>query len=140
VPLLSAETVTAVVHVMSGLYWAAMKEHSPLVIANPFAELDLPVIEPRPVQFYEPDEASALYAAAGAIGVKWRALVELGTQVGLRPGELFGLHGHRVDWLRGRIEVIDVMTRNGLRQWPSRSGRTGSSRCRGACWSRCRCS
>ncbi len=29
-----------------------------------------------------------------------------------------GLHGHRVDWLRGRIEVVDVMTRRGLRQWP----------------------
>jgi hypothetical protein len=38
--------------------------------------------------------------------------------VGLRPGEIYGLHGHRVDWLRGRIQVIDVMTRNGLRQWP----------------------
>jgi hypothetical protein len=34
------------------------------------------------------------------------------------PGgdELTGLHGHRVDWLRGRVEVIDVMTRQGLRQ------------------------
>ena len=39
-------------------------------------------------------------------------------QVGLRPGEVYGLHGHRVDWLRGRLEVVDVMTRRGLRQWP----------------------
>jgi integrase len=39
-------------------------------------------------------------------------------QVGLRPGEIYGLHGHRVSWLRGRIEVIDVMTRHGLREWP----------------------
>jgi hypothetical protein len=38
--------------------------------------------------------------------------------VGLRPGELYGLHGHRVNWLRGTVEVIEVMTRNGLRQWP----------------------
>jgi integrase len=36
----------------------------------------------------------------------------------LRPGELYGLHGHRVNWLRGTVEIIDVMTRNGLRQWP----------------------
>jgi len=35
--------------------------------------------------------------------------------VGLRPGEICGLHSHRVDWLRGRIEVIDMMTRRGLR-------------------------
>jgi len=39
-------------------------------------------------------------------------------QVGLRPGESYGLHGHRVDWLRGRIEVVDVMTRQDLRQYP----------------------
>lgn len=39
-------------------------------------------------------------------------------QVGLRFGELSGLHGHRVDWLRGQLQVVDVMTRQGLRQWP----------------------
>lgn len=39
-------------------------------------------------------------------------------QVGLRPGEIFGLHGHRVDWMRGKLTVVDVMTRQGLRQWP----------------------
>jgi integrase len=38
--------------------------------------------------------------------------------VGLRPGEIYGLHGHRVDWLRSQIQVIDVMTRLGLRQHP----------------------
>lgn len=37
-----------------------MREHPPLVMANPFAELDPPAIEPRPVLFYEPDEAAAL--------------------------------------------------------------------------------
>jgi integrase len=44
--------------------------------------------------------------------------IELGTQVGLRLGELAGLHGHRVDWLRSQITVVDVMTRQGLRQYP----------------------
>jgi integrase len=29
-----------------------------------------------------------------------------------------GLDGHRVDWLRGKVQVIDVVTRQGLRQWP----------------------
>ena len=28
------------------------------------------------------------------------------------------MHGHRVDWLRGKLTVVDVMTRQGLRQWP----------------------
>jgi len=104
---------------MSSLYRAAMKEHPPIVLTNPFAQVDLPVIQPRAVDFYEPDEAAALYAAAGAIGAQWQTMIELGMNVGLRLGELTGLHGHRVDWLRGRIEVIDVMTRQGLRQWPT---------------------
>jgi len=119
VPLISAATVHDVVHLMSQLYSAAMREHPPVVLVNPFAGLELPRIEPRAVEFYEHDEAEALYVAAETVaGAGARALVELGMHVGLRFGELSGLHGHRVDWLRGKIQVIDVMTRNGLRQWP----------------------
>jgi integrase len=114
VPLLSAATIHDIVHIMSSLYRAAMREHPPVALTNPFADLDLPRIEQRPVQFYEHDEAAALYEAAG----EWRTLAELGMDVGLRCGEIYGLHGHRVDWLRGKIEVVDVMTRQGLRQWP----------------------
>src|SRR5215472_3634533 len=33
--------------------------------------------------------------AAGEIAPKWRTFTESGTQVGLRLGELSGLHGHR---------------------------------------------
>ena len=119
VPFLSAETIHAAVHVMSSLFRAAMKEHPPVVLANPFAELDLPAIEPRPVDFYEPAEAAALYDAIERLaGPGWRTFAELGMDVGLRLGELAGLHGHRVDWLRGRLAVVDVMTRQGLRQHP----------------------
>jgi integrase len=118
VPVISAATIADTVHLMSQLYSAAMKEHPPIVVVNPFADLDLPTIQPRSVEFLEHDEAEALYAAAAAIGADWRTLIELGTQVGLRFGELAGLHGHRVDWLRGKIQVIDVVTRQGLRQWP----------------------
>ena len=119
VPALSAATVHDVVHLMTQLYKAAMREHPPLVVVNPFADLELPRIEPRPVEFYERGEADALYAAVGELsGPGPRVLVELGMVAGLRPGELSGLHGHRVDWLRGKIHVVDVMTRRGLRQWP----------------------
>ena len=119
VPVLSAATIADVVHLMSSLYKAAGKETPPLVLANPFAALSLPVIGPRPVVYFEHAEAEALYAAVEALaGRQWRTLTELGMSVGLRPGEIYGLHGHRVDWLRAKIEVVDVMTRHGLRQWP----------------------
>jgi integrase len=119
VPALSAATIADIAHLMSNLYRLAMREHPPVVSVNPFADLELPRIEPRPVEFYEPAEATALYdAIEERSGAGWRTLTELGMQVGLRPGELFGLHDHRVDWLRGQLEVTDVMTRLGLRQHP----------------------
>ena len=119
VPLLSASTIRDIVHLMTQLYKAAMKENPPLVVVNPFADLELPVIDPRAVEFYERDEAEALYMSVGDLaGPGWRTLTELGMEVGLRPGEIYGLHGHRVDWLRAQIQVIDVMTRLGPRQHP----------------------
>jgi integrase len=118
VPVISPATIHDAVHIMSQIYTAAMREHPPLVLVNPFDHLELPKIEPRPVEFLEHEEAEALYMTAEAIGVRWGTLIELGTEVGLRPGEIYGLHGHRVDWLRSQIQVIDVMTRKGLRQWP----------------------
>jgi integrase len=115
VPALSAATIADIAHLMSSLYHLAMREHPPLVLANPFADLELPRIEPRPVEYYEHEEAEALYEATEG---QWRALIGLGMRVGLRPGEMYGLHGHRVDWMRGRLTVVDVMTRRGLRQHP----------------------
>ena len=118
VPLLSAATIDDIVHIMSQLYSAAMREH-------PAARARQSLRPPRAAEdraaagrVLEHEEAEALYAAAEEIGAQWRTLIELGTEVGLRPGEIYGLHGHRVDWLGSQIQVIDVMTRQGLRQWP----------------------
>jgi hypothetical protein len=44
-----------------------MKETPPLVLANLFSSLELPVIRPHEIDFLERGEASALYAAAGEI-------------------------------------------------------------------------
>ena len=81
--------------------------------------LELPVIRPSEIYYFERDESAALYDAVEELsGRGARLLVELGMTVGLGPGELYGLHGHRVNWLRGTLTVVDVMTRTGLRQWP----------------------
>ena len=90
VPVIGAETVCAAVHLMGQLYSMAMKETPPIVMVNPFAGLELPVIRPYEIDFLERGEAEALFTAAGEIGARWRILIELGTEVGLRPGELFG--------------------------------------------------
>jgi len=127
VPLLSAETIHAAVNTMSKLYALAMRESPPLVAANPFTDLDLPPIELQPIEFYEHGEAELLYAAVEQrSGIEWRAAVELGMDVGLRPGEIFGLHAPLVDWRRRLAGVRQVMTRYGLRDYPKsrKSNRT----------------
>ncbi|MCP2339238.1 tyrosine-type recombinase/integrase [Actinomadura rupiterrae] len=118
VPFLSAATVHEAVFLMTSLYKAGMNAHPPIITRNPFAALDLPRIEPQPVQFYEREEARALYEAAGRSSRRARLLIELGMDVGLRPGEIYGLHTDRMDWKRNLIEVTRVMTRDGLREYP----------------------
>ena len=113
VPPSAPSTIRAAVHLMSQLYGLAMKETPADRAREPVRRARAAGDRPREIDFLEHDEAEALYIAAREIGPRWRTLIELGTEVGLRPGELYGLHGHRVDWLRGKIQVIDVMTRRG---------------------------
>ncbi len=116
-PLLSPATIHETVHVMSTLYRIAMDESPPLVASNPFVKLELPPIRPNKVDFYEHDEAQRLYAALEKIHAKWRVMAELGMDVGLRPGEIFGLHTDRLDWSRDLIHVTRVLTRYGIREY-----------------------
>jgi integrase len=124
---LAASTVHEIAHTMSSLYRAAMDDTPPRVTHNPFDGLSakkgvLPTIPPQPIMFYEHEEADAIIAALE----RWperAALVDLGFYSGPRPGEMFGLHGDRVRWLRragapGTMEITRVMTRTGLREYP----------------------
>jgi site-specific recombinase XerD len=113
---LSASTVLEAVHLMSSLYRAATRERPPLVVSNPFTGLELPKVGKAPYAFFDHDEAEALLAAVD--DDRWRLLVEVGMWMGLRPGELYGLPGTRVDWLRQAVHVVQVKTRHGLRQYP----------------------
>jgi integrase len=118
-PTIAAATVHAAVHVMSSLFESAVRERPPLVVSNPFADLKLPTIPPSPIDFYTHEEAEQLLAALERdFAPQWSALVGVGMWVGLRPGEIYGLHGDRVNWMRGQIEVTRVQTRHGLREYP----------------------
>lgn len=127
IPFLSAATIHDVVHLMTSMYREAIKQSPPIVLFNPFADLELPKRNAAAIEFYEHVEAEALYDAIERLhGASWRTLAELGMDVGLRPGEIYGLHGHRVDWMRGHLAVVDVATRQGLREYPKsmKSNRT----------------
>nr|SAP16306.1 hypothetical protein BN4615_P10969 [Nonomuraea gerenzanensis] len=104
---------------MTAIYKMAMEARPPLVEHSPFEKLPLPTIEPGEVKFYEHRQADALYAAVEArSGSRARLLVELGMDVGMRQGEIFGLHADQVDVIRQQIAVVHVMTRHGLRPYP----------------------
>ncbi|MGP3688973.1 hypothetical protein ACTVZO_30470 [Streptomyces sp. IBSNAI002] len=40
---------------------------------------------------------------------------------GCAGGELAGLHGHRIDWQRGRLLVVEVNTKSGIKEYPKSS-------------------
>jgi hypothetical protein len=85
VPVISPATIHDAVHIMSQLYTAAMREHPPFVLVNPFDHLELPRIEPRPVEFLEHDEAEALYSGGdhpGAVADADRARHRSGLAAG----------------------------------------------------------
>lgn len=87
VPAIGAETISAAVHLMSQLFGTAMRENPPIVTVNPFAGLELPVIRPGEICYFEHEEARALIAAIRELSGDMNAVMtELGMTVGLRPG------------------------------------------------------
>ena len=75
--------------------------------ANPCDRVKLPRIERHEMLFLDPDQVATLYTATDE---RYRALVLTGAYCGLRFGELAGLKLHRVDLLRRRLEVAEVVT------------------------------
>lgn len=120
-PMIGPRTVENAVALMTGLYRAAVRES--LVARNPFEQLDLPRKKARVLRFFERDEAARLLAALrDMFPPQYAILVELGFATGMREGELFGLTGDRVDWIRRLITVVNVSTRHGLRDFPKTEG------------------
>lgn len=120
-PVLAATTVREAINLMSSLYVGAMKGQPPIVLGNPFQDLDLPTVPPAPIEFLDHDEAAAIIAAVRQLRPEepdWPLLIEMGTWMGLRLGELYGLPGTRIGWLRKDVQVTQVLTRAGLRDYP----------------------
>lgn len=66
----------------------------------------LPRIERQEMRFLEPTEIAAL---ADAVDPRYRAFVLVKALGGLRLGEMLGLRAARVDLLRRRIEVAEIL-------------------------------
>lgn len=109
-------TIHAAVSLLSAMLDAAVKARR--IPFNPCADCELPTIVTRLPRWFTVTEVHAICAE---LKEPYATLVDFGCHAGLRVQELTGLHGHRVDWLRSRVQVVDVHTRQGMREWPKSS-------------------
>lgn len=77
-----------------------------LLATSPAVGLRLPRIEHTEMRFLTPAEVAAL---ADAIDPSFRTLILLGAYGGLRIGEMLGLRAKRLDVLRGRVDVAEIL-------------------------------
>jgi integrase len=77
-----------------------------MVPRSPCRAVRLPKVEREEMRFLNPAEVARL---ADVIDSRYRALVLVGAYGGLRIGELAGLRRRRVDLLRGRVDVAEIV-------------------------------
>jgi integrase len=101
---LAAATVRKAYQLFAKTMQAAVD--SGLIPRTPCRGITLPRVEAQEMRFLTPGQIARL---ADVIEPRYRALVLLGAYGGLRIGELAGLRPARVDLLRGRIEVAEIL-------------------------------
>jgi integrase len=77
-----------------------------MLAQSPCRRVPLPKVERDEMRFLTPAEVATL---ADAIGARYRALVLVGAYGGLRIWELAGLRRSRVDLLRGKVTVAEIV-------------------------------
>jgi integrase len=102
---LAPESVEKVFNVLDKTLQAAVDAR--MLAGNPADRVPLPTNERDEQRFLTPTEVARL---AEAMPERYRSLVSLAACTGLRIGELAGLRRRRLDTLRRRIEVAEVVT------------------------------
>lgn len=103
---------------LSSMMKAAVKAR--LIPTSPCDGIELPTVAQRPPRWFTGDEMAAILEW---LNEPYRTMTELAAWSGLRYGELAGLHGEDVDWLRETLHVRWVYldkTRT-LREYPKTS-------------------
>jgi integrase len=100
---LAPATVAKAFHILSKIMAAAVD--AGVIAQTPCRNIPLPRQERKEMRFLNPSEITAL---ADAIEPRYRAFVLLAAYGGLRMGELTGLRRHRLDLLRGEVDVAEI--------------------------------
>jgi integrase len=101
---LAPATVTTAAQILGKIMNAAVAAGR--LRSSPCVGIKLPRIEREEMRFLTPAEISSL---ADAIDPRYQAAVLLGAYGGLRVGELFGLRAGRVDVLRAKVGVVEIL-------------------------------
>jgi integrase len=101
---LAASTVHKLAQILSKCLRAAVDDGR--LARNPAAGLDLPRVEREEMRFLSASDVATL---AESIDERWRALVILAAYGGLRLGELLALRRHRIDLMRGTVDVAETV-------------------------------
>ncbi|GLV88627.1 hypothetical protein Slala04_00810 [Streptomyces lavendulae subsp. lavendulae] len=103
-------------NLLSSIMRAAVDED--LITVTPCRRIALPPEAVKPPQWFTIAQAQAIL---DELDEPWQTMVLLAFYTGLRWGELAGLHGHRIDWRRGRLFVVEVNTKSGIKEYPKSS-------------------
>jgi integrase len=77
-----------------------------LLASSPCDGQDLPESKRQEMRFLDSPQVAVL---AGTMDARYRPLVLLAAYGGLRAGELFALRRHRLDLLRGKVDVAETV-------------------------------
>ncbi len=100
----SPATVVKAAQILGKIMGAAVD--AGLIATSPCERVPLPKIEREEMRFLTPEEVAVL---ANSIDHRYRAAVLVAAYAGLRAGELFGLRAARVDLLRRRLEIAEIV-------------------------------
>lgn len=110
---LAPATVNGAFQLLSAMLAPAVRDR--VILANPCVGVQLPRIVAKPPRYFSDGDLDEIVAA---LDEPFATMTALMGWTGLRYEEAAGLHGHRVDWLRGVLHVVDVWTKHGVREYP----------------------
>jgi integrase len=102
---LSAAYVQRIFNVFSPTFTMAMETNPPILDATPCSKVPLPK-RPKRAKKYLPVSTAAKMGEH--LRPDLQAAIEFCMETGMRPGELAGLHAHRLDLERGWVDVVDT--------------------------------
>lgn len=105
---LAPKTVSRAYGVVRAMFTYAVQ--SDMLVRSPYRGIKLPRIEPRSRRLLTTDDVAAL---AIATTEEYRAMIWLGSIVGLRFSEIAGLRVGRIDFLRRSLSVVETVTKDG---------------------------